>query len=169
LHWPPLSRGGAFAATLGATTNAATNTNITAGKTTSASTNANASTSTNLTAGKTSASTTGGATINGSFSDESSFSDVMGSLSVANTSASIDFSTIHPRHVKFVRVSKLSGYTTAGLKISKANMANKTALDAKVAADASLTASLKKAGYVPSDVVAVSTGAKGELTVFVAK
>ena len=147
---------GAMAATLGVNTNAATSTNVTAGKTTSASTNAAASTNT-------------GATINGTFSDKSNFTDVMGSLSTPNTSASIDFTTIHPKHVKFVLVSKLNGYTAAGLKVSKANAKNMADLDAKVAADASLTASLKKSGYLPSNVVAVSTDAKGDLTVFVAK
>jgi hypothetical protein len=141
---------GAFAATLGVSTSATTSTTVTTGNTTSASTNS-------------------AATFNGSFSDRSSFTDVMGSLSTPDTSASIDFTTIHPKHVKFVLVSKLSGYTAAGLKISRANMKNMVALDAKVAADASLTASLKKAGYLPSNVVAVSTNAKGDLTVFVAK
>ena len=141
---------GAFAATLGVNTNAATSTNVTAGKSTSA------STSTDV-------------TVNGTFSDKSSFGDVIGSLSTPNTSASIDFATIHPKHVKFVLVSKLSGYSAAGLKVSKANAKNMAALDANVAADASLTASLKKAGYLPSDVVAVSTDAKGDLTLFLAK
>lgn len=147
-----LSASGAFAATLGVNTNAATSTNVT-GKTL---TNAAASTNT-------------GGTINGTFTDKSNFTDVMGSLSTPNTSASIDFSTIHPKHVKFVLISKLNGYTAAGLKISKANAKNMADLDAKVAADASLTASLKKSGYLPSNVVAVSTDAKGDLTVFVAK
>jgi hypothetical protein len=159
---------GAFAANVGVNTNAVTNTNVTGGKT-SAAANTNSSTNTNVAVGKNSATTSTGATVNGTFSSKSSFSDVMGSLSSAKTSASIDFTAIHPKHVRFVLVSKLSGYTAAGLKISKANLANKTALDAKVAANASLTASLKKAGYLPSDVVAVSTDAKGDLTVFVAK
>jgi len=141
---------GAFAATLGVNTNATTSTSVTTGKTTSASANT-------------------AATVNGTFSDKSSFTDVMGSLSTPNTSASIDFANIHPKHVKFVHVSKLNGYTAAGLKISRANMKNMAALDAKVAADASLTASLKRAGYLPSSVVAVSTSANGDLTVFVTR
>jgi hypothetical protein len=141
---------GAFAATVGVNTNATTSTSVTASNSASASTNT-------------------AATVNGSFSSKSSFGDVMGSLSTPKTSASIDLTTIHPRHVKFVLVSKLNGYTAAGLKISRANMKNMAALDAKVAADASLTASLKKAGYLPSHVVAVSTSANGDMTVFVAK
>src|ERR1700709_227932 len=90
---------GAFAATVGV--NAAPGAHVTAGKTASATTSA-------------------ALTVNGTFSDKSNFSDVMGSLSTPNTSASVDFATIHPKHVKFVLVSKLSGYTAAGLKISKA-------------------------------------------------
>jgi len=141
---------GALAATLGVNANAATSTTVTAGKNTSATTGTDV-------------------TINGTFSEKSNFSDVMGSLSTPKTSASIDFTTIHPKHVKFVLVSKLNGYTVAGLKVSKANAKNMADLDAKVAADLSLTASLKKAGYLPSNVVAVSTDAKGDLTVFIAK
>jgi hypothetical protein len=92
----------------------------------------------------------------------------MGSLSNAKV-ASVDFTVLHPKHVRFVLVSKLSGYTAAGLKISKANLKNMVALDARIAADARLTASLKKAGYLPSNVVAVSTDTKGDLTLFIAK
>jgi hypothetical protein len=142
---------GAFAATLGLNTNATTSTKLSAGST---STSVNTSTA---------------ATINGSLSEKSNFSEVMATLSSPNTSASVDFTTIHAKHIKFVLVGKLSGYLTSGLKISQANMKNKTALDAKVAADATLTAALKKHGYTSSEVVAVATDAKSDLTVFVAK
>ena len=128
---------GAFAATLGLNTNATTSTKLSAGST---STSVNTSTA---------------ATINGSLSEKSNFSEVMATLSSPNTSASVDFTTIHAKHIKFVLVGKLSGYSTSGLKISQANMKNKTALDAKVAADATLTAALKKHGYTSSEVVAV--------------
>lgn len=142
---------GAFAATVGLNTNATTSTKLGAGST------------------STSVNTNTAATINGSLSDKSNFTDVMGTLSSPNTSASLDFTTIHAKHIKFVLVSKLSGYSTSGLKVSQANMKNKTALDAKIAADATLTAALKKHGYSSSEVVAVATDAKGDLTVFVAK
>ena len=142
---------GAFAATLGVNANATTNTKVSAGSTT------------------TSVSTNTGATINGSLSNKSNFSDVVGTLSDPNTSASIDFTTIQTKHIKFVLVSKLSGYSAAGLKVSTADMTNRTALDANVAADATLSAALKKKGYSSTEVVAVATDAKGDLTVFIAK
>lgn len=115
------------------------------------------------------ANTSAGVGINGSLSSTSSFSDVVGTLSTPTTSASIDLTTIHPKHVRLVLVSKLKGYSAAGLKLAKASLTNRTALDAKVAADISLTAALKKNGYLPSDVVAVSTNAQGDLVVFLAK
>ena len=154
-----------FAASLGINTNATTS--VTSGKSTSTTTNVGATTSATTGTGG-SSSTSTGTTINGTFSDKSSFADVMGSLSNAKV-ASVDFTVLHPKHVRFVLVSKLSGYTAAGLKISKANLKNMVALDARIAADARLTASLKKAGYLPSNVVAVSTDTKGDLTLFIAK
>lgn len=107
-------------------------------------------------------------TINGTLSAGSNFSDVMGTLSAPATSAAVDLTTIHPKHIKFVLVSKLNGYSATGLKVPKANLENMTALDAKVAADAALSAALKRSGYAPSNVVAVSTDAKGDLIVFIA-
>jgi len=142
---------GAFAATLGVNTNATTSAKLTAGST------------------STSVSTGTAATINGSLSDKSNFSDVMGTLSSPSTSASVDLTTIQAKHIKFVLVSKLSGYSAGGLKISSASMKNKTALDTKIAADATLTAALKKHGYSSSNVVAVAMDAKGDLIVFIGK
>ena len=152
----------AFAASVGV--NTGVNTTVTTG---SSSTNAGATTGTSVTTGGSSTSTKAGA--NGTLSDKSNFGDVMATLSSPTTSASIDFASLHTKHVKFVLVSKLTGYTAAGLKISKANLKNMTALDAKVAADVSLTAALKRAGYLPTNVVAVSSDTKGDLTVFIAK
>ncbi len=108
-----------------------------------------------------------------SLSDKSTFTDVMGSLSTNSTNsmgATTDYGSIKTSsHVSFVQVSKLKGYSANGLKLSKANAASMTKLDANVAANAALTAKLKKAGYLPSDVAAVSTDAKGNVTVFVTK
>lgn len=151
----------AFAASVGVSTGVSTT--VTTGST---STKANATTGTTATTGGGSSAST---SANGSLSSTSSFTQVMGSLSSPSTSASIDLSSLHTKHVKFVLVSKLSGYTSAGLKLSKANMKNMAALDAKIAADASLTAALKHKGYLPSEVVAVSSDAKGNLTLFIAK
>ena len=121
----------------------------------------------------TNAATSAAATTASSLSDKSTFADVIGSLSATSTTAmstTTDFSAIHAgSNISIVLVSKLKGYSVNGLKLSKADMSTMTKLDAKVAANAALTAKLKKAGYLPSDVVAVSVDSKGSVTVFVAK
>lgn len=126
-------------------------------------------TTTANTATKTVTSTTAGA----SLSDKSSFADVMGTLSTTSTNAmgtTSDFGSVKSNsNISIVLVSKLKGYSAGGLKLSKANAATMAKLDTKVAANATLTAKLKKAGYLPSDVVAVSVDAKGDVTIFVAK
>lgn len=108
-----------------------------------------------------------------SLTSKSTFADVMDSLSTTSTNATgaaTDFGAINATSsVTIVKVSKLKGYSAGGMKLSKTSMASMTKLDAKVAANASLTAKLKKAGYLPSDVAAVSVDAKGNATVFVAK
>jgi len=108
-----------------------------------------------------------------SLTDKSTFGDVMGTLSTNSSNAmgtTTDFSSIKTSsNISIVLVSKLKGYSASGLKLSKADAANMTKLDAKVAANAALTAKLKQAGYLPSDVAAVSVDAKGDATVFVAK
>lgn len=114
-------------------------------------------------------STTAGA----SLSDKSSFADVMSTLSATSTNTmgtTSDFGSIKSSsNISIVLVSKLKGYKAGGLKLSKADAAAMAKLDTKVAASATLTAKLKKAGYLPSDVVAVSLDTKGDVTVFVAK
>jgi hypothetical protein len=108
--------------------------------------------------------------INGSLSDKSTLSDVMATLTASqDASASIDISKINVKHIKFIRVSKLSGYTSASFKLDDTEKSNMTKLDASVAANAELTAALKRHGYRPSDVVAISSDAKGDVKVFIAK
>jgi len=103
-----------------------------------------------------------------SLTSKSSFSDVMGSLSTPTTDTT-GFSSIKATsNVSIVKVSTLSGWVASGMKLSAANTANMAKLDAQVAANATLTAKLKAAGYKPSDVAAVSTDAKGDVTLFVA-
>jgi len=108
-----------------------------------------------------------------SLTDKSSFADVMGTLSTNSSSASSTTTNLASiktgSNVSIVLVSKLKGYSVGGLKLSKADAASMAKLDAKVAASATLTAALKKKGYTPSDVVAVSVDAQGNATVFVAK
>ena len=159
----------ALADTVSTTTNAAAGTTAqtnAGGVTAGASTTATGQGNTN----GASASTTTSAGINGFLSDKSDFKDVMGTLS-ASTDAydSIDWSKINLKHVKFVHVSKLNGYADAGLKLDDASKANMMKLDAKIAANAELTAALKQEGYTSSDVVAVSSDAQGDLVVFLAK
>ena len=106
--------------------------------------------------------------LNANLSDQSNFADVMGSLTTSDA-ASVDLSTVDWKRAKIVRISKLKGYTASGLKTNAAGMQQMAALDAKVAADANLSAALKKAGYQPSEVVAVSSNAQGNAVVFIAK
>ena len=105
---------------------------------------------------------------NSSLSDKSNFADVMGSLSTSDA-ATLDLSNVHIKRIKFVHVSKLNGYTAAGLKADTSNVQKMAALDAKVASNAKLTAALKKSGYRPSDVVAISSDAQGSVVAFIAK
>ncbi|MEO9231277.1 MAG: hypothetical protein ABI216_20330 [Devosia sp.] len=111
--------------------------------------------------------------VGASLTDKSTFGDVMGTLSPNTTNAmgtTTDFGSINAKsNVTIVLVSKLKGYTASGMKLSQADVASMSKLDAKVAANAAMTAKLKQAGYLPSDVAAVSIDATGNATVFVAK
>ena len=104
---------------------------------------------------------------------KSSFADLVSSLSVTSTTsaaAGSDIASIDAKsNVTVVLASKLTGYTSGGLKLSPAQTASQVKLDASVAANAALTAKVKKSGYLPSDVVAVSVDAKGNVYIFVAK
>jgi hypothetical protein len=101
-------------------------------------------------------------------SGTSTFSDVTGRLSGSST-ANVDLSSSAKlTNFQIVKLSSLKGYK-AGMKVTTAEMTSMTALDAKVTANAALTAKLKAAGYTPNDVVAVSSDATGGMTVFVNK
>jgi hypothetical protein len=108
---------------------------------------------------------------------KSTFADVTGSLTTSTTAnaqtsgnGATDFTKITASS-KFtiVKVSKLKGYSAAALKLNATGKKNMVSLDAKVAANAALSAALKKAGYTASDVLAVSSDMSGNVTVFVAK
>jgi len=99
--------------------------------------------------------------------DKSSFADVMASLS---TPAKADWSKVTASSkITIVKVSTLKGYSAAAMKLTPAGMKSMGALDTSVAANATLTAALKKGGYLPTDVAAVAVDAKGGVTIFVAK
>ena len=65
--------------------------------------------------------------------------------------------------------STLKGYAAgnASMKTAMSSNTNMKSLDAKIAANADLTAKLKAAGFTPNDVVAASTDASGGVTLFV--
>jgi hypothetical protein len=72
--------------------------------------------------------------------------------------------------INIVKTSTLKGYVKNDTKVETAisGSASVQALDAEVAANASLTAALKSAGFAPADVIAVSAGGVlGGASVFV--
>ena len=98
----------------------------------------------------------------------STFGDVTGSLS-GSANAKLDLLTVSKStKVQIVKVSTLKGYK-AGIKMTAADLTSMSSLDAKVSANAALSAQLKAAGFAPNDVVAVSSDATGGMTVFVNK
>ncbi|MEO9231406.1 MAG: hypothetical protein ABI216_21000 [Devosia sp.] len=99
--------------------------------------------------------------------DKSAFADVMASLSAPGKT---DLSKVTASSkVTIVKVSTLKGYSASAMKLSAPAMKSVGALDTTIAANVPLTAALKKGGYLPTDVDAVSVDAKGGVTVFVAK
>jgi hypothetical protein len=100
--------------------------------------------------------------------DKSTFADVTGSLSSAET-AKLDITKMDAKtKVTIIKISTLTGYK-AGVKMSATDMASMKNVDAKVMANAALSAKLKAEGYTPADVVAVSVDASGGMTIFVNK
>ena len=99
----------------------------------------------------------------------SSYSDVVGSLP-APGNATLDLSKVKATaNVSIVKLSTLKGYKAGALKLSVADAATMKNIDAKVMANAALSAKLKAAGDTPNDVVAVSTDTAGGVTLFVNK
>ena len=99
----------------------------------------------------------------------SSYSDVIGCLP-APASATLDLTKVKATaSVSIVKLSTLKGYKAGAMKLSVADAATMKNIDAKVMANAALTAKLKAAGDTPNDVVAVATDASGGVTLFVNK
>ena len=99
----------------------------------------------------------------------SSYSDVVGSLP-APGNATLDLTKVKATaNVSIVKLSTLKGYKANALKLSVADTATMKNIDAKVMANAALSAKLKAAGDTPEDVIAVSTDASGGVTLFVNK
>jgi len=69
-------------------------------------------------------------------------------LKQASTASSVDI----------VKLSTLKGYPHGGPDAAVTGSARVKQLDAEVAADANLSATLKASGFAPGDVVAVSGG-----------
>ena len=115
------------------------------------------------------ASASSGVTVGATLNEKSDASAVVGTLNSPDVYASIDFSTLVVKHVRIVKLSKLNGYTTASFKLDATTKNNMASLDEKLAANAALSAALKREGYRASDVVAISGSESGDITVFVAK
>jgi hypothetical protein len=148
-----LNAGAAVSGTVAAAgTAAGAQTNVSAGATTQVS---------STTAGTTNAS---GA---GSLSGTSTYDDVTGSMG-GSANANEDLTNVTgSSQMRLIKLSSLKGYSAgASMKMSTAQMASMRQVDANVAANAALTANLKASGYTPNDVVALSTDAKGTVTVF---
>ena len=103
-----------------------------------------------------------------SLSEGSSYADVTASLAATGHSDLELKSVSATSDIRIVKVSSLKGFKAgANANMSADVTARMKDLDAQVAANASISAKLKAAGYSPNDVVAVSTTASGVVTVFV--
>jgi hypothetical protein len=118
---------------------------------------ADASTSTKVSAG---------GSASASLNEGSSYADVTASLSGMGH---LDLSLISTTSdIRIVKVSSLKGFKAgANASMSADVTARMKDIDAQAAANASISAKLKAAGYSPNDVVAISTAASGVVTVFV--
>ena len=131
--------------------------------------NAGAAVSGDVKGGSTDATANASGSATAALSSSSSYSDVVSGMS-GSGSATIDFSkTTAASSISIVKISTLKGYAAgnASMKTAMSSNTNMKSLDAKIAANADLTAKLKAAGFTPNDVVAASTDASGGVTLFV--
>lgn len=102
-------------------------------------------------------------------SDKSNYSDVVATVD-ASGKAMPDLSKVTNKStINIVKLSSLKGYKANGALATSLSTNAKTvaALDTSVAANAALNAKLKAAGYKPTQVVAVSSDATGNVSVVV--
>jgi hypothetical protein len=115
--------------------------------------NAGASASTSSSAGV--GAMSGSAAASASLSSHSSFKQLTASIS-SGGGTSIDIAALPAKtKVRIVEISHLKGYRAAAASSLSTN-ANVGALDASIAANASLTGILKAHGFTPNQVVAAS-------------
>jgi hypothetical protein len=102
-------------------------------------------------------------------SDKSNYSDVVASVDASGKATAPDLSKVTNKStINIVKLSTLKGYKAGGLTGSLSTNAKAVAaLDTSVAANAALSAKLKAAGFKPTQVVAISSDATGNVSVIV--
>ena len=95
-----------------------------------------------------------------------SFADIIAGIGAAKPSPEIAAITSSTK-VTFVQLHMLKGYDSTALSFSATQLKALIALDAEVGRNRALEAKLRKAGYLLSDVVAVSIDPAGGDVVFI--
>lgn len=94
------------------------------------------------------------------------FADIIAGIGAANQSTEVAAITSSTK-VTFVQLHMLKGYDSTALSFSAAQLKALIALDAAVGRNRALEAKLRKAGYLLSDVVAISIDQASDAVVFI--